>query len=152
MSLNCSHQRVCCSSPRLYVDMELRWSDIEMETLKNPVKKMSRHFVHHQSQIDCSGLKPGPPRWLTAWAMARPESMLKHFCVNFSFTHARPINTTDAIIEEYKICISSLCSDLCYFVLASLWYSPFHFSESLSLLREGTKFDAKLGRGMRYTS
>jgi hypothetical protein len=34
------------------------------------------HFVDHKSHMTWHGLEPGPPRWETAWAVARPNISL----------------------------------------------------------------------------
>jgi hypothetical protein len=42
-------------------------------TLKDTEENLSQcHFVHYKAHRNCSGREPGPPRWLTAWAMTRP--------------------------------------------------------------------------------
>jgi hypothetical protein len=52
---------------------ERRWNYIDRRKPKNSEKNLSQcHFVNHKSHMDWPGRKPGPPRRLTTWAMARP--------------------------------------------------------------------------------
>ena len=46
--------------------MEHRWNESDRGKPKHSGKTLSqRHFFHHKSHMDRSGIEPGPPRWET---------------------------------------------------------------------------------------
>jgi hypothetical protein len=45
-----------------WMDMELRWNDIETVKPKDSEKNLSQCYtVHHKPQLDCPGRETGPP-------------------------------------------------------------------------------------------
>jgi hypothetical protein len=73
-----------------WVNREMWWNDTDRGKPNDSEKNQPQcHFVHHKFHTYFPGFEPGSPRWnagdLTAWATARPVSLLLGVCAQLSF-------------------------------------------------------------------